>query len=380
MAASRIYVNFLSESELSEISGVGPRIAHLIMRIRATQGNADQTMLEFFMKRPLSNDMVAQLDFTPNPVFIKPGVQSHETDKEQQRKLSARAGNKLFRSVKPGKAKSEPDMDMSDVVSVLVHNLPSVPSHVYTLDDQFREAENELARTQLLLIQVKMDMLTSKMSRDDTVGIDTQPAAIPKVPRQVRLSLRDYAENMGAVQPTAAASRGSYSADTPIMPVPRPRPTPRTTVHQKSYHTVGLHGCSDTATPSRSVLHDALGGPAMVQPYHHTSVPGQARAVAEPHKKQVKKNMTDGNYDNPQIGVVMSEQEQLFDLRKQLDNLTAMMAKMTASNTQPLRHRGTRRRSVKGNCFSCNDPNHIVRDCPKRPTEGQGGRIGADRL
>jgi len=24
--------------------------------------------------------------------------------------------------------------------------------------------------------------------------------------------------------------------------------------------------------------------------------------------------MTDGNYDNPQIGAVMSEQEQLFDL------------------------------------------------------------------
>ena len=118
----------------------------------------------------------------------------------------------------------------------------------------------------------------------------------------------------------------------------------------------------------------------MVQPYHHTSVPGQARAVAEPHKKQVKKNMTDGNYDNPQIGVVMSEQEQLFDLRKQLDNLTAMMAKMTANNTQSLRRRGTRRRSVKGNCFSCNDPTHIERDCPKRPTEGQAGRIGADRL
>ena len=117
MAASKIYVNFLSESELLEISSVGPRIAH-----------------------------------------------------------------KLFRSVKAEKGKSEPDMDMSDVVSVLVHNLPSVPSHVYTLDDQFREAENQMARTLLLLTQVKMDMLTSKMSRDDTVGIDTQPAAIPKVP------------------------------------------------------------------------------------------------------------------------------------------------------------------------------------------------------
>jgi len=96
---------------------------------------------------------------------------------------------------------------MSDVVSVLVHNLPSVPSHahVYTL------------YSQLLLTQVKV------------------------------------------VQPTAAPSRGSCSADTPIIPVPRPRPTPRTTVHRKSYHTVSLHGCSDTATPSRSVLHDTLG-------------------------------------------------------------------------------------------------------------------------
>jgi len=186
MAASRIYVNFLSESELLEISGVGPRIVHLIMRIRARQGNVDQTMLEFFMKQPLSNDLVAQLDFTPNLVFNKPGVQSHDTDEEQQRKLSARAGKKLFRSVKAEKGISEPDMDMSDGVSVLVHNLPSVPSHahVYTLDDQFREAENEMARIQLQLIQVKMDMLTSKMSRVDsfTVGINTQPAAIPKVP------------------------------------------------------------------------------------------------------------------------------------------------------------------------------------------------------
>ena len=117
-----------------------------------------------------------------------------------------------------------------------------------------------------------------------------------------------------------------------------------------------------------------------MQSYHHTSVPGHARAVAEPHKMPIKKNMTSGDYDNTQIGAVMSEQEQLFDLRKQLDNLTAMMAKMTANNTQPLRRRGMRRRSVKGNCFSCNDPNHIVRDCPKRPTEGQGGRIWADRL
>ena len=100
MAASIICVNFLSESELLEISGVGPRIANLIMRIRATQGNVDQTMLEFFMKQPLSNDLVAQLDFTPNLLFNKPGVQSHDTDQEQQRKLSAHAGNKQFRSVK----------------------------------------------------------------------------------------------------------------------------------------------------------------------------------------------------------------------------------------------------------------------------------------
>jgi len=213
-----------------------------------------------------------------------------------------------------------------------------------------------------------------------TVGIDMQPAAMPKVQHQVSNALRDYAENMGAVQSTAAASRGSCSADTPILPVPRPHPTPRTTVHRKSYHTVGLHGCSDTATPSSSVLHDTLGGPAIVQSYHHTSVPGHARAVAVPHKMPVKKDMTDGNYDNPQIGAVMSEQEQLFDLRKQLDNITATMAKMTVNNTQPLRRRGTRRRSVKGYCFSCNDPNHIARDCPKRPTEGQGRRIGADRL
>jgi len=68
----------------------------------------------------------------------------------------------------------------------------------------------------------------------------------------------------------------------------------------------------------------------MMQSYHHTTVHGHARAVAEPPKMPGKMNMTDGSYDNPQIGVVMSEQQQLFDLRKQLDNLTAMIAKMTA--------------------------------------------------
>ena len=80
------------------------------------------------MKQPLSNDLVAQLDFTPHLVFNKPGVQSCDTDQEQQRKLSAHAGNKQFRSAKAEKGNSEWDMDMSDVVSILVHNLPSVPS------------------------------------------------------------------------------------------------------------------------------------------------------------------------------------------------------------------------------------------------------------
>jgi len=58
MAASRIYVKFFSESALLEISGVGPRIVYLIMGT-ATQWNVDQTMLEFFIKGPLSNDLVA---------------------------------------------------------------------------------------------------------------------------------------------------------------------------------------------------------------------------------------------------------------------------------------------------------------------------------
>jgi len=52
----------------------------------------------------------------------------------------------------------------------------------------------------------------------------------------------------------------------------------------------------------------------MVQSYHHTTVPGHARTVLEPHKMPVKKDMTDGYYDDPQIGAVMLEQDLLFDL------------------------------------------------------------------
>jgi len=55
-----------------------------------------------------------------------------------------------------------------------------------------------------------LDLRPDKLKYDDTVGIDTQLAAIPKVPRQVSQTLREYAKDMGAVQPTAAAS-GVYA-------------------------------------------------------------------------------------------------------------------------------------------------------------------------
>ena len=53
MASIPIYDNYLSESEL-------------IMRIRATEGNVDRSLLGFLMKQPLSKDLAAQLNFTPN--------------------------------------------------------------------------------------------------------------------------------------------------------------------------------------------------------------------------------------------------------------------------------------------------------------------------
>jgi len=66
MASIPIYENHLSKSELITTSGIGPRVAHIIMRIRATEGNVDRSLLEFLIKRPFSEDFAAQFKFTPN--------------------------------------------------------------------------------------------------------------------------------------------------------------------------------------------------------------------------------------------------------------------------------------------------------------------------
>jgi len=105
--------------------------------------------------------------------------------------------------------------------------------------------------------------------------MDLQPAAIPKVPQQVRLTLGDDDEDMGGVQPSAAASQVAYMADTTIRPVPRPRPTPRSTLSNMPRHTVGFP--SDLAIPGR--LGDAMLTPQGVRTYLPTTGPGHGRAV-----------------------------------------------------------------------------------------------------
>jgi len=54
------------------------------MRIRVTKSNIDRSMIEFLMKRPLSADMAAQLEFTPNLALANPILRSPVKETEQQ--------------------------------------------------------------------------------------------------------------------------------------------------------------------------------------------------------------------------------------------------------------------------------------------------------
>jgi len=80
---------------------------------------------------------------------------------------------------------------------------------------------------------------------------------------------------MGGFQPSEAASQVSYMADKTIRPVPRPRPTPRSTLSNMPRHTVGFP--SDLAIPAR--LGDAMLTPAGGRTHLPTTGPGHGRAV-----------------------------------------------------------------------------------------------------
>ncbi|KAH3847304.1 hypothetical protein DPMN_089624 [Dreissena polymorpha] len=64
-----VRVNFDPPQTLILISGIGPKLARIIVQLRKESGNLDLDTLEVLIRRPLSVRELDQLDFTENPML-----------------------------------------------------------------------------------------------------------------------------------------------------------------------------------------------------------------------------------------------------------------------------------------------------------------------
>ncbi|MCG8044186.1 MAG: helix-hairpin-helix domain-containing protein, partial [Candidatus Thiodiazotropha endolucinida] len=65
----KIKVNFADAHELQLIPGVGVKLAKVLIDLREAQGNVDASLLANLLRRKLEPEVLAFLDFVPNPTY-----------------------------------------------------------------------------------------------------------------------------------------------------------------------------------------------------------------------------------------------------------------------------------------------------------------------
>ena len=65
----KISVNFATPRELRIISGVGDKMAEAIVEMRLQNSNVTASLLSSILRKRLPEDVLACLDFRPNPYF-----------------------------------------------------------------------------------------------------------------------------------------------------------------------------------------------------------------------------------------------------------------------------------------------------------------------
>ncbi|KAH3825354.1 hypothetical protein DPMN_127229 [Dreissena polymorpha] len=63
------------------ISGIGPKLARVIVQLRQGSGNPDLDTLEVLIKRPLSDRELDQLEFSEKPMLVEESLAS-ETEED----------------------------------------------------------------------------------------------------------------------------------------------------------------------------------------------------------------------------------------------------------------------------------------------------------
>ncbi|KAH3794754.1 hypothetical protein DPMN_148292 [Dreissena polymorpha] len=90
MSPGLVRVNFDPPQTLMLISGIGPKLARVIVQLRQGSGNLDMDTLEGLIGRPLSERELDQLDFAENPMLAA-AYQASGTEEEHPSRSRAPA-------------------------------------------------------------------------------------------------------------------------------------------------------------------------------------------------------------------------------------------------------------------------------------------------
>ena len=83
MSEHQYRLNFMTEVELKSIKGIGPQVARAIVTLRRTHGNIDEQLLQCLCRSRLSEELLEQIDFTPDATLspVDEDSASEEEDK-----------------------------------------------------------------------------------------------------------------------------------------------------------------------------------------------------------------------------------------------------------------------------------------------------------